>query len=157
MRLFLHNGLFLCLFGASLIGGEFLALAIPSERTPKPLEKHTKFKEVKEIGLDGVYKCNGTDSSGKQYSGIATIKRIKEVYIVHWIVGGTSSFSGFGIRHGDTFAVSWTTDGPKGSLRGINSYRIEADRKLIGKWATMPGTGILQKETLVFSHSLEEE
>lgn len=128
-----------------------------------PMPKSPPAKEpvvlVKEVGdLDGYYTCKGQETGGKAYSGICTLNKKNEVYIVHWMVGGGAAFSGIGIRQGNNLAVSWTMPGEKGGLiRGVNLYRIESGPRLVGRWASVPGPGLLQSETLTFLKPMEED
>ena len=110
-----------------------------------------------EVGdITGFYSCKGTEAGGKAYSGMAVIQKKNDVYIVHWMVGG-AGFTGVGIRLGDTISVSWALPGEKGIVRGVNVYRIEQGPRLIGRWASLPGPGIVQDETLVFLKRLEPD
>ena len=47
--------------------------------------------------------------------------------------------------------------GERGTIRGINLYKIEAGPRLVGRWATLPGPGYLQNETLTFLKAAEPE
>ncbi len=47
--------------------------------------------------------------------------------------------------------------GDKGLVRGVNLYRIEPGPRLVGRWATLPGPGYMQNESLTFLKDLEEE
>ena len=45
-------------------------------------------------------------------------------------------------------------------IKGVNMYRIETASggpRLTGRWASMPGPGVLQSETLTFLKQMEEE
>lgn len=105
--------------------------------------------------LSGYYLCKGVEVGGKRYSGIAAIARKGDIYIVTWSIGAGSTFTGLGIRQGETLAVSWAMPGP-GVLRGANVYRIEPQR-LTGRWSTLPGPGVLQTETLTFLRELDAD
>ena len=107
--------------------------------------------------LSGYYTCKGQEAGGKAYSGICLVSKKNDVYIVQWMVGGGAAFSGIGIRQGSNFAVSWTLPGDKGVIRGINLYRVETGPRLTGRWASVPGPGVMQSETLTFLKQLEEE
>lgn len=107
--------------------------------------------------ISGYYTCKGQEAGGKSYSGVAVITKKADVYIVQWVIGSGSTFSGIGIRQGNTLAVSWALPNERGMIRGVNMYRIEAGPRLTGRWATVPGPGVLQSETLTFLKGLEEE
>ncbi len=108
--------------------------------------------------ISGYYVCKGKEVSGKTYSGVAVITRKGDVYLIQWTIGAGAAFAGVAIRQGNTLAASWAipTDS-KGVIRGINLYKIESGPKLVGRWATMPGPGIVQGETLTFLKALEED
>jgi hypothetical protein len=108
--------------------------------------------------ISGYYTCKGQEAGGKPYAGIAVITRKNDVYLVQWVIGAGSTFTGIGIRQGNTLAASWTLPPDKNgvAIRGINMYKIEPG-KLIGKWTTLPGPGVQQTETLTFLKSLEAE
>jgi hypothetical protein len=114
-------------------------------------------KPVADIDIDGYYSCKGLDNL-KNYSGIAVITKKEEVYVVQWMVAMGGGFYGVGIRQGNTLAVSWALPGDsKGVVRGINVYQIEKGPRLVGEWATLPGRGTVNRETLTFLKKLESE
>src|SRR3984957_17489327 len=116
-----------------------------------PLGKGEKREAEPEVGdLSGYYTCKGEEASGKKYSGIAVITKKNDVYVVQWMVGGGSTFTGIGVRQGGTFAASWALTTDKGVVRGVNLYKIETGPRLTGRWATLPGPGVTQTETLTF-------
>jgi hypothetical protein len=111
-----------------------------------------------EVGdISGYYSCKGMEAGGKAYSGIAVIAKKNDVYLVQWMVGGGSTFSGVGIRLGDTLSASWALPAERGIIRGVNVYRIETGPRLVGRWASVPGPGIVQNETLTFLKKLDPE
>src|SRR5262245_39619735 len=76
--------------------------------------------------LSGYYVCKGAEAGGKNYSGIVVLTKKNEVYLIQWVVGGGSSFSGIAIRQGDNLAGSWAITSERGMIRGVNLYRIES-------------------------------
>jgi hypothetical protein len=111
-----------------------------------------------EVGdISGYYSCKGVEAGGKAYSGVAVIVKKNDVYLVQWMVGGGSTFSGVAIRQGDTLAASWALPAERGIVRGINLYRIETGPRLVGRWASAPGPGVVQSETLTYLKKLEPE
>jgi hypothetical protein len=114
-------------------------------------------KEAEETDIDGYYVCKGIDNL-KGYTGVAVITKKDEVYVVQWMVGTGGGFFGVGIRQGNTLAVSWAIPGDvKGVVRGINMYHIEKGPRLVGEWATLPGRGTVNRETLTFLKRLDSE
>jgi hypothetical protein len=107
--------------------------------------------------ISGYYVCKGQEAAGKNYSGVAVITKKADIYVVQWMVGTGSGFSGIGIRQGNNLAVSWTLQSERGTVRGVNLYRIETGPRLVGRWATLPGPGVMQSETLTFLKSLEDD
>jgi hypothetical protein len=108
--------------------------------------------------ISGYYTCKGKEASGKTYSGIAVITKQREVYVVQWMIGAGAAFTGLGVRQGPTLAVGWAIPGDKGAMvRGTNVYKIESGPRLVGRWASIPGPGIVQAETLTFLKRVEED
>jgi hypothetical protein len=71
------------------------------------------------------------------------------------MVGGGSTFSGVAIRQGDSVAASWALPAERGLIRGVNLYKIEPGPRLVGRWASAPGPGVVQSETLTFLKKLD--
>jgi len=133
-----------------------LELATPDVKTPNgDKKKATLAPDVAEIS--GYYVCKGQEAAGKNYTGVAVITKKADIYIVQWMVGTGSGFSGIGIRQGNTLAVSWTLQNANGMVRGVNLYRIDSGPRLTGRWATLPGPGVMQSETLTFLKGLDED
>jgi hypothetical protein len=131
------------------------AFSADSTGTKADLKKSVPSAEVGDIS--GYYSCKGVEAGGKKYSGVAVIVKKSDVYVISWMVGGGSTFSGVGIRQGDTFAASWALPSDRGIIRGINLYRIESGPRLVGRWASAPGPGVVQSETLTFLKKLDLE
>ena len=141
-----------------------LFLVVAALGTLAPHSPDTKVAKAEKAGLEqevgdisGYYTCRGVETGGKAYSGVAVISKKNEVYVVQWMVGGGSTFAGIGVRQGSTFSASWAISGERGLTRGVNMYKIEPGPRLVGRWATLPGTGSLQSETLTFLKNIEEE
>ena len=116
--------------------------------------------EVEVGDITGYYTCKGMEVGGKTYSGVVAIIRKGDVYIVQWMVGSGSTFMGIGIRQGNILATSWSIPGERGIVKGVNMYRIElasGNPRLVGRWASMPGNGALQSETLTFLKHIDKE
>jgi len=133
-------------------------LAVAANRPDTPAGKADQKEIDPEIGdLSGYYTCKGVELGGKSYSGIAVITKKNDVYVIQWVVGGGSNFVGIAVRQGSTFAASWSLPSDKGGiLRGVNVYKIEPGPRLVGRWATLPGHGHLQNETLTFLKHLDD-
>ena len=121
-----------------------------------PCHSQEKIKLTeKAVDLDGYYSCDGLDG-GKKYSGVVVIQRQGSVFIVQWSLGVTN-YVGVGFRTGDDgFAAGWAMNESKPGApvaRGVNSYRIDG-KKLIGRWASIPGSGQIGTETLTFLREL---
>jgi hypothetical protein len=125
------------------------------ETTVAKVEKAGLEQEVADIS--GYYTCRGLETGGKTYSGVAVISKKGDVYLIQWMVGSGSTFTGIGIRQGNTFSASWALPGERALVRGVNVYRIDPGPRLVGRWATLPGGGSLQNETLTFLKNVEEE
>jgi hypothetical protein len=73
------------------------------------------------------------------------------------VIGSGSTFLGIGVRQGQSLSASWAMPGEKGLIRGVNMYRIEPGPRLVGRWATLPGPGVQQQETLTFLKNLDDD
>jgi hypothetical protein len=116
--------------------------------------------ENDQADLSGYYTCKGQEAGGKNYSGIVVLTKKNEVYLISWVVGGGSNFSGIAIRQGDNLAASWAIASDRGLLRGVNLYRVESTStgpRLVGRWSSVPGPGVQQTETLTFLKKLDTE
>jgi hypothetical protein len=141
----------------ALIAFSFLAANRPD--TPVARAKGDKLTPDQQLtDITGYYTCKGQEVGGKSYSGIAVISKKNDIYLVQWVVGPGSTFLGVGIRQGNTLAASWAMPAEKaGLIRGINLYKIETGPRLVGQWATLPGPGVYQTETLTFLKPLERD
>ena len=135
---------------ADPVGPELKPKAAPNLRQVQP-----------EMGdLSGYYICKGQETSGKGYSGIVILNKKNDVYLISWVLGNGSSFTGIAIRQGNTMAGSWSIPTEKGIVKGINLYRVESGStgpRLDGHWTSLPGSGAQQPETLTFLKKLEAE
>src|ERR1043165_79643 len=107
-----------------------LAKAQPNLRQVEP--------EVADIS--GYYTCKGQEAGGKNYTGIVVLTKKSDVYLIQWVVGGGSTFSGIAIRQGNNLAASWSIPGERGIVRGVNLYRIDSASsgpRLVGRWASV--------------------
>jgi hypothetical protein len=139
------------LFGANLANPETgKDKATPNVRQP----------EAEMTDLSGYYTCKGQEAGGKNYSGVVVLTKKADVYLISWVVGGGSNFSGIAIRQGPNLAASWSIPGERGIVRGVNLYRVESTSngpRLVGRWASVPGPGVQQQETLTFLKKLDAE
>jgi hypothetical protein len=116
--------------------------------------------EPEAADLTGYYTCKGQEAGGKNYSGIVTLVKKNDVYLISWVVGGGSNFSGIAIRQGNNLAASWSITTERGVVRGVNLYRIESSAsgpRLVGRWSSVPGPGVQQQETLSFLKKMDTE
>ena len=135
------------------------ALSINSQR-PVAVAKNVPGLQTEVGDISGYYTCKGKEVGGKTYAGVTSITRQGDVYVVHWMVGNGSTFTGIGIRQGNTLAASWAIPGERGLVKGVNMYRIETGSggpRLTGRWTSMPGPGVLQSETLTFLKHMDRE
>lgn len=105
-----------------------------------------------ERDISGVYEATGND--GKvDYNGIVRVEKIGQVYrflIVTW--GKAEVVAGIGVRQGDSISVGWVD----GHARGVTTYKI-AGKALNGRWASLPGNGVVLNERLTFMRALPAE
>jgi hypothetical protein len=143
-----------------LIAGLMLfTVGTANRQETKVAPKTAKINLPKKIDdISGYYICKGKEAGGKTYTGVTVIARKKDIYLVQWMVGVGSAFSGVGIRQDNMLAVSWSMPIDKsGVVRGVNLYRIESGPRLEGHWATLPGSGIAQTETLTFLKDIDPD
>src|ERR1043166_1668543 len=120
----------------------------------------TKQVEVDLSDLSGYYTCKGEEAGGKKYTGVVSLMKKNEIYIVSWVVGGGSTFSGIGIRQGNNLTASWSINTERGIVKGVNLYRIEMAKegpRLVGRWSSLPGPGVQQSETLTFLKKMDSD
>lgn len=110
--------------------------------------------------LSGYYTCKGQEAAGKAYTGVVVLTKKNEVYVIQWVVGGGSNFSGIALRQGNNLAASWAIPNQSGAIvRGVNLYRVESTAngpRLVGRWSSIPGPGVQQTETLTFLRKLDD-
>ena len=136
-----------------LLASAVLSSTHPTEKTVQVQVNRPALQE--EVGdISGYYTCKGQEVGGKTYNGIALVAKKNDVYVIQWMVAGGATFTGVAVRQGATFAASWAMAGDKGLVRGVNLYRIEPGPRLVGRWATLPGPGYMQNETLTFLKDL---
>lgn len=118
-------------------------------------------KVEKDVGdLSATYSVSGKEAGGKAYSGVCVIARRGDGYLVTWVVGGGSTFTGIGLRVGESFSAGWALQSEKGVVRGVNLYRVETFKgqpRLVGRWQVLPGNGQTSSETLTFLKAPEKE
>ena len=142
---------------------EFLPKAINATATPETKKDKDKPPSIRQVepevaDLTGYYECKGQEAGGKGYSGVVTMVKKADVYLISWTVGGGSNFSGIAIRQGNTLAASWSINTERGVVKGVNLYRIESTvggPRLVGRWASVPGPGVQQPETLTFLKKMD--
>jgi hypothetical protein len=138
-----------------------LVLFVVAANRPEPPVakiKPERISSAEDSDISGYYTCKGKEASGKTYSGIAVITKQREVYVIQWMIGAGAAFTGLGVRQGGTLAIGWAIPGDKGAMvRGTNLYKIEPGPRLVGRWASIPGPGIVQTETLTFLKRVEEQ
>jgi len=141
----------------------FLALTLglggPADTEKDAPRKGPGLEVRPDVGdLSGYYTCKGLEAGGKSYSGVALLLKKNDIYLIQWVIGGGSTFSGIAIRQGETLACSWAIPNDRGGVvRGVNLYKIEPGPRLTGRWASFPGPGVLQSETLTFLRKVETE
>ena len=151
----MYGSVFLTLSALSLLGNPTNPELGPDKKSPnvRPVEPEL-------ADLSGYYTCKGQEAGGKNYTGIVVLTKKNDVYLIQWIVGGGANFSGIAIRQGTTLAASWSIPNANGTIvRGVNLYRIEAATggpRLAGRWASVPGPGVQQHETLSFLKKLDD-
>ena len=91
------------------------------------------------LGLARSYAVAGKNVDGSSYSGTANVRVVSDTTIaITWRTGGTS-FTGFGMRWGETFAVSYEGAG----LKGVAMYQVDrATGVFSGRWTILGQNGV---------------
>lgn len=87
------------------------------------------------IEPEGIYRVHLVQQ-GEEHSGVCTVKKVPEGYLLHWLFDGGERASGVGMKDGNRLWVSW---GKNGNL-GICCYRIEMEKDnptLVGERGTV--------------------
>lgn len=107
--------------------------------------------------ITGFYYVSGKMGQ-ESYSGMASIRKAKDTYIVRWMAGPSDTL-GVGVRIGDELVVGWTPlevrDGKPAAV-GVTRYRIQPG-KLVGRWAVVPGSGDVGDESLEWLKGTPDE
>ena len=154
----MHGSVFLILSTLELLGNTADPLLAKGGKDGKAAP-NLRQVEPEMADLSGYYTCKGQEAGGKNYGGIVVLTKKNDVYLISWVVGG-SNFSGIAIRQGNTLAGSWSIPSERGIVRGVNLSRIEAGTggpRLTGHWASVPGPGVQQQETLTFLKKLDTD
>ena len=106
--------------------------------------EETQNLDARQEDLSGVYSCEGKNYDGGAYAGTVVIHRNGEGYMLLWSIG-SQIHQGVALREGDLLSSSWTTAGMPG---GIVVYKIQSDRKLVGRYTDFGGQ--IGTETLTF-------
>jgi hypothetical protein len=98
--------------------------------------------------VPGYYAVEGTqitrDGESKPYSGICFIDRINDLYICQWNLAG-NAFVGAGLFRDGTLSVGWTSED---KMKGVYALKLLPDGSLDGRWISLPGNSLEQRETL---------
>lgn len=117
--------------------------------TPAETSPPAKDEPSAAVGdLDGIYSCRGKQGD-KTYSASATIRKVGDVYLFEWSLHAR----GIGVRKGDTISVGWTNE----TGQGVTVYKIAPGPMLTGSWASIPGNGRTNAESLRFLRLLPNE
>lgn len=73
----------------------------------------------------------GTNADGSTYTGTVTVESLSDsTFAIRWKIGSTS-YSGFGMRHDDTLAATYMVGGQPGLI----IYKVGDDGTLSGLWS----------------------
>jgi uncharacterized protein (TIGR03067 family) len=123
----------------------------PKEFTTAPKSGHFFMvcKRIRAKGedqdLSGLYQSQLAEKDGTKVTMEATIERVGDSYLVAYKKGGALVFVAVGLRKGDTFCTSWTSNGQL----GVGMYQIEKGPRLVGHYTVLGGPGVLVPETLI--------
>jgi hypothetical protein len=83
------------------------------------------------LKLASTYDEVGTNADGSKYTGTATVEVISDTtFSIKWKIGSTV-YSGFGMRRGDTLAATYQVNGQPGLI----VYTVGDGGVLTGNWS----------------------
>lgn len=83
------------------------------------------------LKLASTYDEVGTNADGSKYTGTATVEVISDTtFSIKWKIGSTV-YSGFGMRRGDTLAATYQVNGQPGLIM----YTVGEGGVLNGNWS----------------------
>jgi hypothetical protein len=83
------------------------------------------------LKLTSTYDETGTNADGSKYTGTATVEVISDTtFSIKWKIGSTV-YSGFGMRRGDTLAATYQVNGQPGLIL----YTVGEGGVLVGNWS----------------------
>ena len=83
------------------------------------------------LKLASTYDETGTNADGSKYTGTATVEVISDTtFNIKWKIGSTV-YSGFGMRRGDTLAATYMVNGQPGLIM----YTVGEGGVLVGNWS----------------------
>ena len=94
--------------------------------------------------LSGLYACNGTSPTGREYRALVEIAKHGDTFRLRWTFAGERSNLGIGIVSGEALAVSYYG----GDSSGVVVYKIADGEKLVGEWTVAGADGHVYQETL---------
>lgn len=102
------------------------AIADLLNKGEKEEKKKTPAQQAVSRKIEGQYSAMGRNPNGTTYSGIVTITKRSEAYLLVWKIGSTT-YSGTGSLTGNMLTVEWGAPYPV-------IYAVQADGRLIGTW-----------------------
>ena len=99
------------------------------------------------VAIEGSYQVQGGSEAGT-YIGGARITRVGDAYTVEWNIIQGGSYTGIGLREGDTLSVAIRLDGDPTYL-GVIVYQISEGPTLEGRWTVLGAAGPPLTETLL--------
>jgi hypothetical protein len=114
------------------VAGLALACGTPGSATSAPVKN-----------ISGNYSVTGTNLSGSQYDGDATITKGSDSdYTIEWHIAGETQ-NGSGTFDGTKFETDWQ----QGEYTGAATYTLQSSGALVGTW-TQDGESGSGSETL---------
>lgn len=112
--------------------------------------------------LCGIYSVAGKVADGTPCSGVCLVSKPqdRDAYVFAWLSPAGQQALGVGHRSGNTLAVAWKmpvpTDAGVKEMLGVTVYTIR-EKRLTGRWISMPGSGVAADETLTYLKAAPEE
>jgi uncharacterized protein (TIGR03067 family) len=107
--------------------------------------KRIQARDEPKPAITGEYTSVIRSGDGSEQTADVEIEKRGDGYLLTWRRGNATISSGIALRAGNVLSVSWGTQ----SQSGVAVYQIEQDRKMLGRYTTMGGIGLVVEESLI--------
>ena len=118
-----------------------------------PAPQRTRPEPVVVQDWAGIYRLHGILSDGKSYVGTATIAPSTSGLYAFDTLSGGGHCTGIAQTHEGALVAAWAQDG---KIVGLSVLR-KKDGAITNHWISRPGTGTVNRETLVYLGKVRDE